>query len=340
MEPFRARPASSGTPVFALLRNDPKQVGDTASTPASYPMQLGLPWLGLADRIDIETPDLLKHDLAASVIIIGGGGLTFDNFQASMRRVIAERPRALIWWGGGHNIHLDPNPYKPHGRYEDLTPNELMYPDYLRVPPFDAIGVRDPESTQAEPRFGLKPLLYVPCASVMHPAFDEAMHVASLYGAVAYIQKDPLMVELPGIPTMSNATRAAYNFAGDGRPPAKQVAPAESPGRAIRFIAQGEVIITNSYHGALWGQQLGKPIVVVDGWSTKFYRLPVQEAAYAVGFVELQNDLRGVLERAVALRDAHASQFSGLLADSRRRNIEFGKYVEQILRDKSISPAR
>jgi hypothetical protein len=338
MGPFKVRPANGGTPVISLHRNDPKQVGDQASTPASYSTQLGLPWLRLAERVDIEAPDLLEHDFAESIVIIGGGGLTFDNFQANIRRVIAKRPRALIWWGGGHNVHLDPNPYKSHGRYEHLTPQELMYPDYLRTPSFDAIGVRDPESTQAEPRFGRKLLPYVPCPSVMLPAFHKAQHVAPRYEAVIYIQKDPLMPELPAMPTMSNATRAAYNSAGDGSSAVRQVAPAGSPGRAIRFISHGELVITNSYHGALWGQQLGKPVVVVDGWSTKFHRLPVQEAICAVGFDELQNDLRGVLERATTLRDAHRSQLGGLLADSRRRNIEFGKQVERVFQEKGVVP--
>lgn len=326
-------------PVISLHRNDPMQVGDQASTPVAYGKQLRLPWLATAKTVDILDPGFLEQNLSDSVVIIGGGGLTFGAFQANLRRVIDMRPRALIWWGGGHNIHVGTSPYKSHGRYQDLTPQELMYPGYLQVPPFDAIGVRDPASTQAESWFGRRPLPYVPCSSVMHPALEEAQDLAPRHEAVGYIQKDPLMPRLPGLPTMSNATHSDYNYCRNRQPADRYVTPAINPTNAMRFISQGNVVITNSYHGALWAQMMRKAVVIVDGWSTKFHRLPVQEAIFAVEFKELQQDFRAVLGKAIARRDAHSKRLVGLLADARKRNIDFGRTVERILEAKGIKTA-
>jgi exopolysaccharide biosynthesis predicted pyruvyltransferase EpsI len=38
----------------------------------------------------------------------------------------------------------------------------------------------------------------------------------------------------------------------------------------IRLLGSADVIITNSYHGAFWGTLLGRKVIVVEAWSSKF----------------------------------------------------------------------
>ena len=42
--------------------------------------------------------------------------------------------------------------------------------------------------------------------------------------------------------------------------------------KTIEFIGSGDVVVTNSYHGAYWATLLGK-VVVAFPWASKFYGL-------------------------------------------------------------------
>jgi exopolysaccharide biosynthesis predicted pyruvyltransferase EpsI len=41
----------------------------------------------------------------------------------------------------------------------------------------------------------------------------------------------------------------------------------------IAFLGSAETVVTNSYHGAYWATLLGRRVVVVDPFSTKFFFL-------------------------------------------------------------------
>ena len=41
----------------------------------------------------------------------------------------------------------------------------------------------------------------------------------------------------------------------------------------IHYVGSTNYIITNSYHGAYWGTLLGKKVMLVGPWSSKFYGL-------------------------------------------------------------------
>ena len=60
----------------------------------------------------------------------------------------------------------------------------------------------------------------------------------------------------------------------------------------IRFIAESEIILTSSYHGAYWGFLLNKKVVINGNWSTKFDTLKYQPA-------HLSNDLSSDIEKCV-----------------------------------------
>jgi hypothetical protein len=212
---------------------------------------------------------LLDHD-----VLLGGGGLLArDAFAASVTR-IAERTRgALIGWGIGHN--------------SDAALNEsLSYPDCLRH--FTLLGSRD--HGQGLP--------YVPCVSCMSPLFDRSTEIR--HHAVVYRHgKRPWPLRIaPEIPVMENTAESSRDdmqmrgaFQG-----------------AIDFLAQAEVILTNSYHGMYWGILLGKKVLALP-ISTKFSTFK-----YKVPFLKT-DDWR------VLLRQAQA--YTGALEECRDLNRRF-----------------
>jgi len=102
---------------------------------------------------------------------------------------------------------------------------------------FDLVGSRDKD----HPEFAE----WVPCASCMSPLFDEEYEVK--HGKVFYSPSAP---DRPDC--MTNQGR-----------PMEQV---------IEFLGSGEVVVTDSYHGAYWATLLGKITVIVNPHSAKFYQ--------------------------------------------------------------------
>lgn len=105
----------------------------------------------------------------------------------------------------------------------------------------------------------------VPCVSCLSPLFDQVPKPSrplSLYG-----HKDsPLGLSewAGGVPERCNDVPTMRE--------------------AVSWIASGETVITNSYHGAFWGLMAGRAVVVYRPFSTKFYHLPWRvEVAYTEG---------------------------------------------------------
>jgi hypothetical protein len=105
---------------------------------------------------------------------------------------------------------------------------------------FDLYGSRDDGQPGAE---------WVPCASCMSPLFDaarEIRHEAVLY--FNYRRPRPAVVGIP-----DNHNEIGFED-------------------AIRFLASGAVVVTNSYHGAYWAALLGRGVVIVDAYSSKLFQ--------------------------------------------------------------------
>jgi exopolysaccharide biosynthesis predicted pyruvyltransferase EpsI len=135
---------------------------------------------------------------------------------------------------------------------------------------------------------------------------------------------------------MSNATEHQYNSCGNGRPADRYVEPAGTAAAAVDFLGKGRVCLTNSYHGALWAQMLEKPVIIVDGWSTKFYRLPLQQAVVQVSFEEVRTSLKSLAAEAIERATCYAGELAGLLDASRHSNMDFAQTVEEVLLDRGI----
>lgn len=138
--------------------------------------------------------------------------------------------------------------------------------------------------------------VYVPCASCMSHLFDKNYEIE--HDAVVYYNKDPRIgkPDIKGLPTMHNEN------------PFKE---------AIRFLGSGSVVLTNSYHGAYWATLLGRKVVVIDPYSSKFHHYKfAPQYAQSSGW-------RTAAARAVTYPEA--------LVDARDANAAFYERVRELI---------
>lgn len=204
--------------IINLFRMDETNAGDWHSPPCRYFPELG------EVCAEVTAKTLPKE---RSIIVMGGGGLISpkQGFQR-IRRFLGKH--YCVGWGLGENWHDEKNlGYFP--------PSEITFPDYLNE--FEMLGIRD-----ASDKFR-----QVPCASCMHPAFDESYVIERRIGY--YLHKR--------IPLALQGNVAASN---DG-------AGIEDK---IRFLGSSEVVVTNSYHGVYWAMLLNRPVICIP-FGSKFY---------------------------------------------------------------------
>lgn len=110
-------------------------------------------------------------------------------------------------------------------------------PDYIRQ--FKLLGIRDV----------IDGLRWVPCASCMHPVFSENYERRH---DVVVLEHKRIPLGIKGVPTMTNNGNDIEQI--------------------VRFIASGDTVVTNSYHGAYWAILLGRKCVAIP-FSSKFHRM-------------------------------------------------------------------
>lgn len=164
-------------------------------------------------------------DCRPDVVIYGGGSITASpDFHAWSGAI-------TIAWGVGHHVRLPPW-------------DETMRTEHVRAAALcDLYFPRDP----------IEGFECVPCASCLHPVFDE-VRSGPAHKIVRYSAARRVNVETPAdAPHMSNE---------DG-----------TIEQAVRFLASGETVVTSSYHGAYWVGLLGRKVEIVP-WGSKFHYLP------------------------------------------------------------------
>lgn len=183
------------------------------------------------DFQDLITEDLRSKtfNAAGKNIIVGGGGLIHKTFDQHVQRLLDQRPRFSAAWGIGHN----------YGPAVQNKGRPFLFPEYLNK--FNLLGVRDwiPGSENT----------YLPCVTCMHPAFDRSY--TTKHPVVFYLHdtKSTAISIESGSPVKTNSEMDMY--------------------QVIDFLASGETVVTNSYHGAYWSLLLGKK-VITTAWSIKF----------------------------------------------------------------------
>ena len=114
---------------------------------------------------------------------------------------------------------------------------KVYYPDWIYNA--NLIGIRDWIKNYEN--------LYLPCVSCMHPAFDKSYSVTHDVGFFIHAFKSKFT------PTTEHfITNKTLDF-----------------DKTIEFIGSVDTLVTDSYHGAYWGQLLGKDVRHVN-WSVKF----------------------------------------------------------------------
>ncbi|HEX8234144.1 MAG TPA: polysaccharide pyruvyl transferase family protein [Caulobacteraceae bacterium] len=154
------------------------------------------------------------------------------------------------------------------------------------VQDMDLVGVRE---------LGRAGTVYTPCVSCMHPIFDEQFE--RRHEAVLFFNADKKIPrpEVRGLPELRNV--AGFE-------------------ETVEFLASGDVVVTNSFHGVYWATLLGRRVVCLP-YSSKFYgfRFP---PAYATAETALE---------AIAAAPAHPEA----LADCRRESRAFHKRVADLI---------
>jgi hypothetical protein len=115
------------------------------------------------------------------------------------------------------------------------------YPDWLKR--CDLVGLRDADS----------PYDWAPCASCMSPLFDNPPPPTRPVVVYRHYERKAFPA-VPDAPVMLNNVTTMDE--------------------AVAFLASGETIVTDSYHGAYWGALLGRRVALTAKWSTKFHRMP------------------------------------------------------------------
>ena len=252
--------------IINVFRIDTTNSGDWHSPPFRYFPELGSNTLEATDKKTIPEQ---------SLVVIGGGGLISPKpaFQ-HIRRLF--KKNICIGWGLGEN-QID---NKNSGYLSPDTPQ--LFPSWLQD--FDLIGLRDKNS----------PHQHIPCASCLHPAFDNP--AASKYEIGFYLHK---RIPLPvgNFPYITN----------DGN----------NIEEKINFIAQCEVIISNSYHGVYWAMLLNKKVICCP-FGTKFFGLHNQLRHCPPWNIEMTN-----LDELIS--------HDNYLQQCRKKNITFSKKVLELI---------
>lgn len=136
---------------------------------------------------------------------------------------------------------------------------------------------------------------WVPCASCASPLFDFHREDKPEHPVVVYEHKD-VPIDLQGLPCKRNSERNMEDV--------------------IRFLASGETVITNSYHGVYWAQLLGRKVLAIP-FSNRFTAFRFQPT------LTTEEGWRSDLKKATG--------HGGALDACRARTLEFARRVEDLL---------
>lgn len=155
-------------------------------------------------------------------------------------------------------------------------------------------------------------IVHVPCASCLHPVFNPDnprkghQHEAVLFtnhDAGARAKHFPAGLEKK-LPWMHN------------HQPILDV---------VEHLDSAPVVVTNSYHGAYWGQLLGKRVVAVNAYSSKFHSFQ-----HPIAIARPGEDWRDALARH---EENYTPQAGGaFLTEARWRNRLFMSQVQALIR--------
>ena len=255
---------------IVIHRQDKNNVGDLYCNPLLY-------FNIEHDVIDISQLHVAQYDSNRPIIAGGGGVIENDFIGDVLTRVLLSsdfltlRDAAQTFWRFGQSNNdllrnefqtkinkivqeyiekIDVRKNAPrivwgagHNANIMKKPRHVEWPGYLSS--FDMVGVRDANS----------PFETVPCASCMHPALEKTYPITN--DIIFFEHKKQL------IKSSDFGKSAIPRFINTGN----------NIEQTIELLGGANIILTNSYHGAYWGHLLGKKVIVVDPWSSKFFNM-------------------------------------------------------------------
>lgn len=213
--------------VQAVYATTPSNLGDLASCPLNY-------YRFKRDGAEVRTMHLhVRHEVGKAgnhPTIWGGGGLCKPNNPLNEWQAATSR---FVVWGAGLNMNNGRHQQYGSGWLDEKSRSR----DYRQL-----VGVRD---DNAGPR-------WVPCASCMHPLFDEFADAEPTREVVVYEGFDLIATDYPRLSCWGLRNMR----------------------QAVEFLASGETVVTASYHGAYWATLLGRRVAVIPELrAAKFYHL-------------------------------------------------------------------
>ena len=260
-------------PKFVVFhRMDQNNVGDMYSNPLRYFLKPDE-----YQTIDITHVGSEAYPYDVPVIAGGGGLIGNELFGENLLSLLndPDKNTALQQWRAAWEI-VNPTNANVHHRFlEKLQPilNEYLnslenrsaptilwgagtnedvgnkrpkspnYPGWLNF--FSHVGLRDWTNAYK----------WAPCASCMHPSFNQKYPIKN---KVIWFEHKKQLIK-------------SSNFGPEPVP--RFVNSGANMEQTIELLGSANTILTNSYHGAYWGTLLGKKVIVLGPWSSKFYSL-------------------------------------------------------------------
>lgn len=246
-------------------RKDPNNVGDIASNPLQY-------FLKSNEYQTIDVANLQKEEYPTDIpLILGGGGLIANDFFGNVTAKLLDTPDRLQLIEMQKSWKLvDKSQDKVHGEFKQRYAKAFEYAfnslpavsapryawgvghnssdmDICEYPAelnnYQEVGIRDYNN-----RYN-----WAPCASCMHPALNKKYTIKN---RVIWFEHKKQLIKDRG-------------FGHDPIP--RFINSGNNIEQTIELLGSAEIVLTNSYHGAYWATLLGRRVIVVGPWSSKFH---------------------------------------------------------------------
>lgn len=246
-------------------RKDPNNVGDIASNPLQY-------FLKPDEYQTIDVANLQKEVYPTDVpLILGGGGLIANEFFGNVTAKLLDTPDRLQLAEMQKSWKLvDKSQDSVHGEFKQRYTEAFEYA-FNNLPtvsaPRYAWGVGHNSNDVGDPTYPEELINYAavgirdynvgfdwaPCASCMHPALRKK-----------YKTKNPVI-------WFEHKKQLIKDRVFGQHPIPRFINSGNNIEQTIELLGSAETILTNSYHGAYWGTLLGRRVIVVGPWSSKFH---------------------------------------------------------------------
>jgi len=253
MVKLKAEKQDTSMEIFNLYVTNQPNVGDNNCSPLLYfkfPFDINIVnILDLRKKFD-EDFYFKKYPDVAKAVYLGQFKSGYDhyvrhgNVEKRLFRFFPENSTFII--GGGGVMHFKELELLAKNKgssrliswgigHNTHDSSKVSWPEYMYL--FDLHGIRD---------WG-NPWSWVPCASCMSPLFD--LSYETKFDIVVYEHGD-MPLSVGKFPKMSNF----HN----------------SFSKVVSFLGSGDVVVTNTYHGAYWATLLNKKVFVINPFSTRF----------------------------------------------------------------------